>query len=134
MRSGLRATVAAVNHGAIIGSTTEGMPWSRAAAPMARMAARAPSVKVAAVSMSVSRRPTALRPAPPPLEQQIRAWADSLRHRDLPAAALHQGLIWWSQLHGLVSLELGHHIRATGVDPGLLFQTEIHELARRLVG
>jgi hypothetical protein len=42
------------------------------------------------------------------------------------------GLSWWSRLHGLVSLELGHHLRATGIDPRLLFQAEVQALLRRL--
>ena len=45
---------------------------------------------------------------------------------------LRLGLTWWGRLHGLVSLELGGHLRATGVDPQLLYQSEIHSLLEHL--
>jgi hypothetical protein len=66
------------------------------------------------------------------LEQQIRAWAQRSRHAELPAGVLYLGLSWWSRLHGLVSLELGGHLGATGVDPGLLYQAEVQSLLSRL--
>jgi AcrR family transcriptional regulator len=66
------------------------------------------------------------------LERQIRAWAQRSRHPDLPAATLYLGLSWWGRLHGLVSLELGGHLSATGVDPALFYQAEVHALVGRL--
>jgi AcrR family transcriptional regulator len=66
------------------------------------------------------------------LEQQIRAWAQRSRHAELPTGVLYLGLSWWGRLHGLVSLELGGHLGATGVDPGLLYQAEVQSLLSRL--
>ncbi|MEV6638588.1 TetR/AcrR family transcriptional regulator [Amycolatopsis sp. NPDC051371] len=60
---------------------------------------------------------------PAALDKQLRR-----RHGDqhrIPAAVLHFGLVWWSRLHGLISLELGQHLAATGVDTALLYRTEI---------
>lgn len=76
----------------------------------------------------------ATEPVPPELEDQIRTWAHHSRHRDLPTPVLRLGLIWWSQLHGLVSLELGQHLRATGVNPELLYHAEIDTLLARFAG
>jgi hypothetical protein len=45
---------------------------------------------------------------------------------------LRLGLMLWGRLHGLVSLELGGHLRATGVDPQLIYQSEIHALLNHL--
>ena len=36
----------------------------------------------------------------------------------------------WTRLHGLVSLEIGQHLQATGVDPALLFEAELDESVR----
>jgi hypothetical protein len=34
-------------------------------------------------------------------------------------------------MHGLVSLDIGHHLEATGVSAGLLIEAEITELLRK---
>lgn len=62
------------------------------------------------------------------LEHQVRAWAHRSAHPDLPAGTMYLGLTWWARMHGLVSLELGGHLQATGVDPALLYQAEVHAL------
>lgn len=66
------------------------------------------------------------------LEKQIRTWAQRSRTPDLPTGTLYLGLSCWSRLHGLISLELGHHLHATGIDPRLLYQAEIRALLSRL--
>jgi AcrR family transcriptional regulator len=63
---------------------------------------------------------------PAALDRQLRHWHGD-RHR-VPAAVLHFGLVWWSRLHGLISLELGQHLSATGVDPALLYRTEVETM------
>jgi hypothetical protein len=35
----------------------------------------------------------------------------------------------WTRLHGVLSLELGGHLAATGMDPALLYQAEVDLLA-----
>lgn len=69
---------------------------------------------------------------PAGLEDQLRAWAQRSRHPAGPAGLLYLGLSWWSRLHGLISLELGRHLHATGVDPALLYQAEVRSLVRQL--
>jgi AcrR family transcriptional regulator len=68
----------------------------------------------------------------PELAGQLRTWAERSRYPALPAGLLYLGLTWWSRLHGLISLELGQHLHATGVDPGLLYRAEVRSLVRQL--
>ncbi len=62
-------------------------------------------------------------PVPVRLDKQIRRWNGD--RNDLPVGVLRFGLVWWSRLHGLISLELGLHLAATGIDPALLYRGEV---------
>jgi AcrR family transcriptional regulator len=64
------------------------------------------------------------------LESQLRAWVARSRLPDLPTWVLALGLTCWTRLHGVVSLELGHHLASTGLDPALLYDAELRELIR----
>lgn len=68
------------------------------------------------------------------LSAQLVAWGERAEHPDLPPAVLHRGVVAWTRLHGLVSLEIGHHLAATGVDPALLFEAELTDLLRVVSG
>jgi hypothetical protein len=39
-----------------------------------------------------------------------------------------RGVIFWSRLHGLLSLELDGHLASMQLDPELLYRTELAEL------
>jgi AcrR family transcriptional regulator len=67
----------------------------------------------------------------PELAGQIRAWGQRSRAAEMTTRRLYLGLLAWTRLHGLISLELGHHLEATGVDPALLFDAEVQSLAQR---
>jgi AcrR family transcriptional regulator len=67
----------------------------------------------------------------PELAGQIRAWGQRSRAPEMTAGRLYLGLLAWTRLHGLISLELGHHLEATGVDPALLYDAEVQSLAQR---
>ncbi len=67
----------------------------------------------------------------PELAGQIRAWGQRAQPSDLPAGRLYLGLLTWTRLHGLISLELGHHLASTGVDPALLYEAEVQSLLQR---
>jgi AcrR family transcriptional regulator len=54
-----------------------------------------------------------------------RQWAD---HHPAPPAALHRALIFWTRLHGVLSLELAGHFTGMTFDPGLLFVAEMDGL------
>ena len=66
----------------------------------------------------------------PELAAQVRAWGQRSPIPDRPAGRLYLGLVAWTRLHGLISLELGQHLAATGVDPALLYEAEVAALAR----
>ena len=40
------------------------------------------------------------------------------------------GLFSWTRLHGIISLELGGHLGATGLDPTLLYDAEVTAIRR----
>jgi AcrR family transcriptional regulator len=67
----------------------------------------------------------------PELASQIRAWGQRSRAPEMTAGRLYLGLLAWTRLHGLISLELGHHLESTGVDPALLYDAEVQSLAQR---
>jgi AcrR family transcriptional regulator len=67
----------------------------------------------------------------PELASQIQAWGQRARPPDLPTGQLYLGLLTWTRLHGLISLELGHHLASTGVDPALLYEAEVQSLLQR---
>jgi hypothetical protein len=65
------------------------------------------------------------------LDAQLQAWATS---RGMPAdnpAALRHGVLTWSRLHGLVSLEIGGNFASLGVDASQLYKAEVEELIAR---
>ncbi len=47
----------------------------------------------------------------------------------MPDWAFALGLVYWTRLDGVISLELGHHLASTGIDPALLYESEIQSLA-----
>lgn len=66
------------------------------------------------------------------LDRQLERWARS-RAADSPppAGALLLGVLAWTRLHGLVSLEIEGVFASMDVDPVLLFDVEVEELVRR---
>lgn len=66
------------------------------------------------------------------LDAQLREWAAARSQLpDVPTRVLALGLTCWTRLHGIVSLELGHHLASTGIDPALLYEAEVHVLLRQ---
>jgi AcrR family transcriptional regulator len=61
---------------------------------------------------------------PQPLASQLSTWARPHDPGVDPAIALRAVLIW-SRLHGIVSLEIAGNFGSMGIDPGLLFDTEL---------
>jgi hypothetical protein len=61
----------------------------------------------------------------------VRAWGQRSEVPDLTVGQLYLGLLAWTRLHGLISLELGQHLTATGVEPALLYDAEVASLLRR---
>jgi AcrR family transcriptional regulator len=98
-----------------------GSDRGRAPDRVAPAAARSMDVLLSVVAEAG--RPPAV-PMPARLEKQVRQWSGGGRV-DLPVGLLRFGLVWWSRLHGMISLELGMHLAATGIDPALLYQGEV---------
>ena len=69
-------------------------------------------------------------PLDPELAGQVEAWGQRSQVAGLTAGQRYLGLLAWTRLHGLISLELGQHLTATGVDPALLYEAEVQSLAR----
>src|SRR5438874_1415148 len=68
----------------------------------------------------------------PALRAQLHRSNDDPGQRGHSAGVLHFGLVWWSRLHGLISLELGQHTVGTGIDPGLLYRSEVETMVDSL--
>ena len=66
-----------------------------------------------------------------PLHTQLGHWAERAGHADLSPRVVALGLSAWTRLHGIISLELGHHLTSTGIDPALLYAAEIDALVEQ---
>jgi AcrR family transcriptional regulator len=62
------------------------------------------------------------------LTAQLEQWGARASMPPPSPAVLHLAITCWTRLHGLISLEIGHHLAATGVDPQLLFEAELDQL------
>jgi Tetracyclin repressor-like, C-terminal domain len=62
------------------------------------------------------------------LRAELGAWTQRVGVEQLPPAVLLRGVIFWSRLHGLVSLELDRHLASMQLDPELLYRLELAEL------
>lgn len=63
-----------------------------------------------------------------PLDDHLaehRSWA---REHQAPASALTRALLFWTRLHGVLSLELAGHFRGMGFDPAELYTAETRAL------
>jgi AcrR family transcriptional regulator len=76
--------------------------------------------------MPKSRRPR-LDPAAE-LRADIDAWTRRTGMQQLAPAVLLRGVVLWSRLHGLLSLELDRHLASMHLDAELLFRAELAEL------
>lgn len=65
------------------------------------------------------------------LDHSLRAWAAARGDEDVPVPVLRLGLLIWSRLHGIISLELEGAYASMGVDAAALYRYEVDELARQ---
>ncbi|WP_369208839.1 TetR/AcrR family transcriptional regulator [Streptomyces sp. PU-14G] len=54
-----------------------------------------------------------------------RPWAED---HPAPSTVLHRALIFWTRLHGVLSLEVAGHFAGMAFDPALLFAAELDDL------
>jgi len=64
----------------------------------------------------------------PALDTALQAWAERSHLAQYPRSVLLLGLTAWTRLHGIMSLELGGHLPATGIDSGLLYAAEVDSI------
>jgi AcrR family transcriptional regulator len=76
--------------------------------------------------LPASRRPKLVPPAA--LRAELDTWTKRVGGQRLSPAVLLRGVVFWSRLHGLVSLELDHHLASMQLDPELLYRAELAEL------
>ncbi|NUP52969.1 MAG: TetR/AcrR family transcriptional regulator [Catenulispora sp.] len=68
---------------------------------------------------------------PSPLQEHLadhRAWAGE---HPADSAALHRALVFWTRLHGVLSLELSGHFGGMGFDPAQLYEAEVEAVVGR---
>jgi hypothetical protein len=65
---------------------------------------------------------------PADLRAQLDAWTERVGGPQVTPAVLLRGVIFWSRLHGLISLELDRHLASMQLDPELLYRAELAEL------
>lgn len=68
------------------------------------------------------------------LADQLDAWAESRDDGGVDLRVARLGFAAWTRLHGVVSLELGGHLGQTGIDPGLLYESEVTALVAEATG
>jgi AcrR family transcriptional regulator len=67
-----------------------------------------------------------LSPLTPELESMLEAWKNFGGNADVEA--LYLTAVIWSRVHGLVMLEIGHHVPPVVTDPGELFRREVENI------
>lgn len=65
-----------------------------------------------------------LREGPDEMTPAIRAWAERAGLADFSPDVLMLAFLTWTRLHGIISLELGGHLAATGLGADVLFEAE----------
>jgi AcrR family transcriptional regulator len=75
----------------------------------------------------------AARQAGQTLDDAVRAWGAHAGLDAYPPLVLRLALASWTRLHGVISLELGGHLGAAGLDPGVLYAAEVDTISRALV-
>jgi len=62
------------------------------------------------------------------INETIRAWADRSGNTAFSDEVLTLALLTWTRLHGIISLELGGHLDATGIGATALFDAEVETI------
>lgn len=66
---------------------------------------------------------------PSALDRQLERWGRSRPgDREMPPSVLRLGLLTWTRLHGVVSLEIEGVFASMEIDPALLFKAEVEQL------
>lgn len=90
-------------------------------------AQRAMAVLLDAIEALPKSRKPALEP-PAELRAELETWTDRVGGSPRPAPILLRGVILWSRLHGLISLELDGHLASMQLNAELVYRAELAEL------
>lgn len=72
--------------------------------------------------------PPAVPDVHPDLDGELQRWAAHQPTPDVTGSLAHLGLLVWTRLHGILSLEIEGHFASMGFDPGLLYSAEVDTL------
>lgn len=67
-------------------------------------------------------------PGRPELDRQLETWARRRPGPDVPGPVARLGVLCWTRLHGVISLEIEGHFAPMGFDPALLYDAEVDAL------
>ena len=62
------------------------------------------------------------------LETQLSQWLIATGQDTTDGPLMRQGLVWWTRLHGMISLEIEGHFATMGFDPALFYDSEVETL------
>jgi AcrR family transcriptional regulator len=65
---------------------------------------------------------------PASLDAQLQAWHRRSGAPALSSSVLYRGIVCWTRLHGVLSLELEGQLGATTIDPALIYRAEVEAL------
>lgn len=68
-------------------------------------------------------------PANASVSETLRAWGDRSGLDEFSTGLLALALMTWTRLHGIISLELGGHLAATGIGAKALFDLEVQAIS-----
>ncbi len=75
--------------------------------------------------------PEEYQPAPQSIRDYLKTWRES-SGIDIPDELVCLLMVGWARIHGLVMLELFHHLQPVVGDVGALYEYEIHAFHKRL--
>jgi len=67
-------------------------------------------------------------PLTPGIAEAMTAWRERTGIEGYSAELLALGFLSWTRLHGIISLELGGHLAATGIGAQVLFDAEVESI------
>lgn len=101
-------------------------------------ASRSMSVIVNAIAAVAGTGETTSDADPSPVNAEISSaflvWAERSGFADFSVDVLMLAFLTWTRLHGIISLELGGHLAATGIGADIVFEAELDIIRARASG
>jgi AcrR family transcriptional regulator len=120
----------------LIFQTSIGSGQDFAAETTVAASARSMTVIITALAaVTVDNDPGAPTPQPAPsapVLEAFRSWAERSGATDFSVDLLILAFLTWTRLHGIISLELGGHLEATGIGADAIFEMELATIRSRV--